>query len=130
MLYINGFYSTSSSNWWKVFFFQISDFFFQFRCNFFKEYWRCVMQARLERHLLNSRRSSFYVIYSLCDCDICYVIYSYRQDIKSERKWAKQHTAQIISRSNWFSDSHNNGHVPQNCGTTAIYSTYILQMLW
>ena len=36
--------------------------------------------------VLNSRRSSFCVIYSLCD--IFYVIYSYRQDIKNETRRA------------------------------------------
>ena len=93
----------------KFFFFLISGFFFLFSCNFLIEYWRCVYASEVgEAFVLNSRRYSFCVIYSLCD--IFYVIYSYRQDIKNERKWAEQHTAQIISRSNWFINSHNTAH--------------------
>ena len=84
VLYINGLYSMSSSNWWKVFFFLISFFFFVVIFNRILALCLCKRGGR--GIMLNSRRSSFCVIYSLCD--IFYVIYSYRQDIKNETRRA------------------------------------------
>ena len=69
----------------KFFFLNFGIFFFLFSCNFLIEYRQCVYASEVgEAFVLNSRRYSFCVIYSLCD--IFYVIYSYRQDIKNERK--------------------------------------------
>ena len=46
--------------------------------------------------MLNSRRSSFCVIYSLCD--IFYVIYSYRQYIKNETRRALRTDEKLFFR--------------------------------
>ena len=70
----------------EKFVFLISFFFFYFDVILNRILALCLCKRGGRGIVLNSRRSSFCVKYSLCD--IFYVIYSYRQDIKNETRRA------------------------------------------